>query len=269
MGSGRSAALWGATRRRKIQMRKAAFLVAIVLLSAGSFEGYGDADRFHIRGRELWSVPPTEAAEDGDKNWSVGTASRYCVPTLYTFGNQREIITDCDGAGGTELTPTFNNEDGEEVAPEDIQVQPIVVTREDVQSLIVEPGNLTVQPAQPWVLVNTDTVVMTDATEHVLGAEVLGVDVDVRVTPVVYTWDFGDGSMPVTGTDPGAPWPNHTVSHRYRTAGSVTISLRTEWDAAFRVEGTSGWVPVVGRAVTSQTADPIEVVTATPRLTTD
>src|SRR5690625_2408376 len=228
-----------------------------------------DDNQVTVENSERRTLPSAGEYVPRDGVNAEGSSARYCPPTLYTFGNQREIITDCDGAGGTELTPTSNNEDGEEVAPEDIEMQPIVVTREDVQSLIVEPGNLTVQPAQPWVLVNTDTVVMTDAAEHILGTEVLGVDVDVRVTPVIYTWDFGDGSIPVTGTDPGAPWPDHTVSHRYRTAGSVTISLRTEWDAAFRVEGTSGWVPVVGRAVTSQTADPLEVVTATPRLTTD
>lgn len=142
-----------------------------------------------------------------------------------------------------------------------------MVTREDVQSLLVTSGNLVVQPDQPWVLVNTDTIVMTDAEEHILGTQVLDLDVDVRVTPALFTWDFGDGSAPVTGSDPGAPWPDHTVSHVYREASDVTISLRTEWDAAFRVEGTSTWVPVTGRAVTTASTDAIEVVTATPRLT--
>jgi len=190
---------------------------------------------------------------------------------LYTQGRYREVIVECDGAGGTELTPWFERSTGDSQEgrpPPDVTVQPVVVSREDVQRLIVEPGSLIVQPDRSWVLISTATVVMTDAAEHTLRTRVLDLDVDVRVTPVLYTWDFGDGSAPLTGTDPGAPWPNHTVSHVYEAPGAVTISLRTEWDAAFRVAGTSTWLPVAGRAVTTQTTNPIEVVTATPRLTT-
>jgi hypothetical protein len=110
-------------------------------------------------------------------------------------------------------------------------------------------------------------VVMTDAAEHILGTRVLDLDIEVRVSPVLFTWDFGDGSAPLTGTDPGAPWPNHTVSHVYRDPGAVTISLRTVSDAAFRVAGTSTWIRVAGRAVTQMQSEPIEVVTAKPRLT--
>ncbi|WP_168202725.1 PKD domain-containing protein [Georgenia wutianyii] len=190
---------------------------------------------------------------------------------LYTEGRYREVIVECDGAGGTERTPWFDRSTGggQEGAPApDVTIQPIVVSHEDVQHLIVEPGGLIVQPDRSWVLINTETVVMTDAAEHILRTRVLEVDVDVRVTPVLYTWDFGDGSAPLTGTDPGAPWPNHTVAHVYDAPGTVVISLRTEWDAAFRVAGTSTWLPVAGRAVTTQSTEPIEVLTATPRLTT-
>ena len=201
----------------------------------------------------------------------AANAERKCVPMLYTQGRYREVIVECDGAGGTELTPWFERSTGDgqgELPAPDVTIQPVVVSREDVQRLIVESGSLIVQPDRSWVLVSAETVVMTDASEHILRTRVLDLDVDVRVTPVLYTWDFGDGSAPLTGTDPGAPWPNHTVSHVYESAGTAVISLRTEWDAAFRVAGTSTWLPVAGRAATTQSTDPIEVLTATPRLTT-
>lgn len=198
----------------------------------------------------------------------AAAGERVCPPTLYTFGIYREVITECDGAAGTERAPWFERQDSSEVPPEgEPTVQVIQVTREDVQSLLVNSGSLEVQPDQSWVLVGTDTVVMTDAEEHLLGTRVLDLDIDVRVTPTLFTWNFGDGSVPLTGTDPGVPWPNHTVSHAYRAPGTVTISLRTEWDAHFRVEGTSAWIPVVGRAVTEAQSESIEVVTAKPRLT--
>jgi len=253
-------------------MRRKVVLAVIIFASSGVFAGYSEDDSVRVRGDHAWSLPAPEWDGRGGENrsvpWRGGHAEPSCEPRLHTFGILRKVITECDGAGGTDFVPWFEPEEPEEVGEEDVPtVEVIRVTREDVQSLIVEPGGLTVQPDQPWVLVNTDTVAMTDAAEHVLGTQVLGLEVDVRVTPALYTWDFGDGSPPITGTDPGAPWPDHTVSHVYRTAGDVTISLRTEWDAAFRVEGTTTWFPVAGRAVTVETSDPIEVVTATPRLT--
>lgn len=231
-----------------------------------------ELDRIDVLGssRQLWESPVPGGSESGPAV-PISRAPRepYCPPTLYTFGVIKTILTECDAAGGTELTPIFDNDEEGDTDPEVVpQRQVFTVTREDVQSLLVSPGNLEIQPDQPWVLVNTDTIVMTDAAEHVLVTQVLGYDVDVRVTPVLFTWDFGDGSPPLTGTDRGAPWPNHTVSHSYDEAGVVSISLRTEWDAAFRVEGTTAWIPVTGRAVTTLTSDPVEVVTATPRLTT-
>ncbi|PYG00434.1 PKD domain-containing protein [Georgenia satyanarayanai] len=194
---------------------------------------------------------------------------RYCPPVTYVWGKYETRVTACDPVPEGEWAPERWWTDGEDAEQaEEVPREVLVFTREDVQSLLVDSGSLEIQPDQAWVLVGTDTVVMTDAAEHVLGTRVLDLDIDVRVTPVLFTWDFGDGSAPLTGTDPGAPWPNHTVSHVYSDPGTVRISLRTEWDADFRVEGTSTWIPVAGRAVTETQSEPIEVVTARPRLTT-
>lgn|SRR5690625_2714847 len=221
----------------------------------------GEEVRYEGNGESPRPSPPT----------ATGSPQPQCPLTEYRWGIYSTRVSACDPVPIGEWTPWREQDEGEEADAESAVEPPqlIIVTREDVQSLIVQPGKLIVQPDRPWVLVNTETVVMTDAAEHIVGTEVLGLDVDVRVTPVLFTWDFGDGSVPVSGSDPGAPWPNHTVAHSYRQEGTAVISLRTEWDAAFRVEGTSTWLPVAGRAVTAQTAHPIQVVTASPRLTTD
>jgi len=117
------------------------------------------------------------------------------------------------------------------------------------------------------VLVNAETIVHTDATEHTLSTQVLGIDVDVRVTPTHYTWNFGDGSEPLIKIDPGAPWPDHTTAHKYQSVGDFRITLHTEWDAHFRAQGASTWQPVAGTPVTVAQSEPFETVTATPRLT--
>lgn len=227
-------------------------------------------DGFVVGGyEELPYVKPPNSGASEDGTTPAGSGVRYCPPVTYVWGKYKTVVTACDPVPAGEWAPLLDMGDGDD--EESVEEEPgelLVFTREDVQSLLVNSGSLEIQPDQSWVLVGTDTVVMTDAAEHVLGTQVLDLDIDVRVTPVLFTWDFGDGSAPLTGTDPGAPWPDHTVSHVYSDPGRVRISLRTEWDADFRVEGTSTWIPVAGRAVTVTQSEPIEVVTAKPRLTT-
>jgi PKD repeat protein len=118
------------------------------------------------------------------------------------------------------------------------------------------------------VLVNIDTIVWTEATAQTLSTVVLDTPVAVRVTPVDFTWDFGDGSEPVRTTDPGAPYPDHTVSHSYkRAAKDIEITVTTRWAGQFQVAGSGAWQAVQGFAVTTQTSAPFEVRTATTALT--
>lgn len=238
----------------------------IVVMGAGGIDAETEDSSVTVRYREDGQahVP----ASPGQASEAV-PAEPYCPAVTYVWGRYKTVVTACDPVPPGEWAPLLERGEGDDA--EDVEEEPaelLVFTREDVQSLLVNSGSLEIQPDQSWVLIGTDTVVMTDAEEHVLGTRVLDLDIDVRVTPVLFTWDFGDGSAPLTGTDPGAPWPNHTVSHAYSDPGTVTISLRTEWDADFRVEGTSTWIPVAGRAVTETQSEPIEVVTAKPRLTT-
>ncbi|WP_152188204.1 PKD domain-containing protein [Georgenia satyanarayanai] len=195
--------------------------------------------------RRAWEVPRFD--DPSPVKGGPVAADPYCSPVTYVWGRYETNVTACDPVPEGEWAPEpwwSDGEDEEDV--EEVPRQLLAFTREDVQSLLVNSGSLVIQPDQSWVLVGTETVAMTDAAEHVLGTQVLDLDIDARVNPVLFTWDFGDGSVPLTGTDPGAPWPDHTVSHVYSDPGAVTISLRTEWDADFRVEGTSTWIPSRG-----------------------
>ncbi|MEE6289081.1 hypothetical protein V2J52_15625 [Georgenia sp. MJ173] len=179
------------------------------------------------------------------------------------------MAKNCNGElGGTELTPWFEMEEEEDAdTPAADQPTPIVVTREEVQSLLVDAGGLDVQPDRSWVLVHTETIAFTGAEQQVLTTTVLDAPIEVMVTPEQFTWDFGDGSAPLVTTDPGAAWPDHTVAHAYGSAQpAAAISVQTEWDAVFRIQGMTTWLPVTGTVVTTETSEPFDVVTATPRL---
>ncbi|MDP5183586.1 hypothetical protein QOZ88_20365, partial [Blastococcus sp. BMG 814] len=40
----------------------------------------------------------------------------------------------------------------------------------------------------------------------------------------------------ITTTDPGAPYPDHSIEHSYRS-GTYTASLTVTWGATFTVDG--------------------------------
>lgn len=59
--------------------------------------------------------------------------------------------------------------------------------------------------------------------------------VHLTATATTFTWHTGDGTD-LTTTSPGAPWPDTTVTHTYRS-GTWTSSLTTTWTASFSIDG--------------------------------
>jgi hypothetical protein len=150
-------------------------------------------------------------------------------------------------------------------APTAADVAAAVAT--EFRRIPLTPSGITVQPDRGWTLVNVETIVRTDPTPQTATTTVLGIPVLVRATPARYTWTFGDGSAPLTTTDPGSPWPDHTISHAYRTAGTTEISLTTDWAGEFQVAGTTTWNPINGTASTTETAPVLEIREARNTLT--
>lgn len=138
------------------------------------------------------------------------------------------------------------------------------------RQLTIAPSPIVVQPPNGWTLVNVPTITYTEPGEQMLDTTLLGIPVQIRATPESYTWDYGDGSGPVTTTDPGAAYPDHTVAHTYeQPADQVTIALTTAWTGQFRITGTPTWTDVAGTATTTSSADPLRVYEARSRLVAD
>ena len=138
------------------------------------------------------------------------------------------------------------------------------------RTLTIAPSPIVVQPPDGWTLVNVPTITYTEPAEQVLDTTLLGIPVQIRATPRSFTWDYGDGTTPVSTTDPGAAYPQHTVAHTYdQPADQVRITLTTTWSGQFRITGTPTWTDVTGTAATTSTADPLRVYEARSRLVTD
>jgi hypothetical protein len=153
-----------------------------------------------------------------------------------------------------------------QLPPDVVAAMSATVSAEQFARLPLAPSPITVQPPHGWAFVNMDTIVYTDAASQVLPTTVLGFGVEVEATPIRYTVDFGDGSEPLVTEDPGAPWPNPTITHVYTQPGQVTITVSTTWSGRFRVLGYTGWRPVLGYATTTSAAPPLDILEARTHL---
>jgi hypothetical protein len=92
----------------------------------------------------------------------------------------------------------------------------------------------------------------------------LGRPVDLHIVPSKFGWQFGDGESLVTA-EPGAPYPDLDVTHRYIQKGKVAPSVDTTYIAEFRVNG-GRWRKVPGSVTIAGAPVDLEVLTATPTL---
>lgn len=143
------------------------------------------------------------------------------------------------------------------------------LSQAEFRRLPIVPSVLGVQPDSPRVLVNIPTIVFTDPAVQSFTTTLLGYPVEVEATPSSFTWDFGDGSDPVTTTSPGHRYPNEDVAYAYPRVGVYTITLTTQFTGRYRVGGSGVWMAVTGTATTATTSSPIETVEAHSHLVAD
>jgi hypothetical protein len=134
------------------------------------------------------------------------------------------------------------------------------LTAADFRLLPIAPQVIQMQPDRGWVLVNKETIVLTDPTEQTFRTDLFGYGIDVIATPTHYTWDFHDGSRHLSTDSPGHPYPKFDVFHVFTEPATATITLTTTWSGRYRVDGDGAWRDVVGTAETASTSAAFEVV---------
>src|SRR5699024_130103 len=85
----------------------------------------------------------------------------------------------------------------------------------ELKSLKIPPKHAKIAPITDWFAVQTPMTYYTDDTPELLTTTVLGTNVELELTPSSYSWDPGDGSKPLTTTEPGARYPDQTTTHTY------------------------------------------------------
>ncbi|MGW9628219.1 hypothetical protein [Microbacterium sp. NPDC055521] len=128
-------------------------------------------------------------------------------------------------------------------------VPPITIT--DLASFSPAKGTVLGEPDNLGVA-GLPTNFVTEAATHVRSGELFGFPVDVRFTPVAYTFHYGHG-QPKTTSSPGASWESLSQAQFTPTDTSHTYAARGTYDASVDIAYTAeidlgaGWFPVEGR----------------------
>ncbi|MDX6224927.1 MAG: hypothetical protein QOE64_1303 [Frankiales bacterium] len=140
----------------------------------------------------------------------------------------------------------------------------------------------TLQPPRPLVraqpggttLVGNPTVFsgadLADMTPPALVNPLSGRALQLTVRPTTWTWDFNDGSDPVTTPGPPPPYAGGgstagLLTHTYKHAADVTVTVTVSWAASYTISGVAA-VQAVAQQVTSQATIPLQVRQARSQL---
>jgi hypothetical protein len=149
----------------------------------------------------------------------------------------------------------------------------IVLAIEDVASFVPTPPADDMQPAKGIAVRRLPANFLSQATEQVVSATLLGLPAEVRFTPVAFTWDTGDGGR-VEATSPGATWErlrqaeltDTPTSHRYEERGAYTVQPTVTYAAEYRFDG-SDWSLLDGTLDQPGPSYQLRIVTVETRLT--
>jgi len=95
--------------------------------------------------------------------------------------------------------------------------------------------------------------------------DIRGFTVVIEATAEQFTWHTGDATGQIVTTDPGAPYPDETIEHLYRS-GTYTARLTVTWGATFTIDGSAP-VEVPGTTTTDGPPVTFDVLQARTVLT--
>lgn len=114
-------------------------------------------------------------------------------------------------------------------------------------------------------LVGLPVIFFTESpTTQTFTVDIRGFTVEIVAVATAFTWHTGDGAE-LTTAEPGAPYPNHPITHDY-TSGTYTAYLTTTWGATFSIDGGAS-TPVPGTTTTDGPPVTFDVLQARAVLT--
>ncbi|MFC7402504.1 PKD domain-containing protein [Citricoccus sp. GCM10030269] len=125
-----------------------------------------------------------------------------------------------------------------------------VVTLEDFRALDIAPSSIE-SDSGGFGLIRAHTNFFATEEPQTLNTTMLGQQVAIQAVPVRWTWEYGDGSEPVSNPFPGGPQREFnqetTTSHVYEDTGTFPVSLSTAYRGQFSVND-GPWIAIPGMA---------------------
>jgi hypothetical protein len=104
-----------------------------------------------------------------------------------------------------------------------------------------------------------------EPTTETFTVDIRGFEVVIDATATSFTWTTGDPAEPtITTDDPGAPYPDETITHEY-ASGTYTAGLTVTWSGTFTVDGSAP-ADVPGTTTTTGPPETFRVLQARPVL---
>lgn len=220
----------------------------------------------------------------------MAVSSEEAPPTLPPCGDGRAVgecepVTECraDPSSPTGYSlftewgfSTYNGDFsfGPPCEPSDAQQParpslPSLVLRAFQRVPLPEP-QLSIQPPKGKTLVGLETIFSTRVEAFTRDLNLLGREVELRITPSSFRWLHGDTSSQTTDW-PGKAWSNDEpdidgyITHVYERTGTVRPSVEVTWSAQYRV-GNGSWQDVSGTVTRAGGAVELQVVEGEPVL---
>ncbi|MDO5061109.1 MAG: hypothetical protein Q4D73_05715 [Actinomycetaceae bacterium] len=99
------------------------------------------------------------------------------------------------------------------------------------------PATLNIQPPKGWTLTNIDTIFFLTNTNQTQTTNTIMGPATLNWKALSYTFNYGDGTPPDTRYEPGASYPNHTITHIYKETKDYTPTVTIRWGANVTVAG--------------------------------
>jgi len=117
-----------------------------------------------------------------------------------------------------------------------------------VSKILYQPANDAITGVPVYLWSDTNAVFQ-------VATMILGIAVSVEMNPS-FLWDFGDGAK-FTTNETGGPYPDATITHTYKRAGTYTINLTISWAGSWAAQGAV--LPVSGGAIVQNASATIQV----------
>lgn len=154
-----------------------------------------------------------------------------------------------------------------------VPVAPVSISQDDLASFSPQIPVLQSQP-RGWSVISVPTNFYSPTQQHTVSGTLLGEAVEVRFTPVAFTWNFGDGTL-FTSQTGGATWQQLSqkeftptvTSHVYASEGNFQIILTTNFSVEYRW-ADEPWQSIPGQVSSSSAPLSLTVTSANTVLVT-